>query len=197
MSRIVVTGASGFVGRAALAPLRATGHEIHLLGRHPDPASGCQVHAIDLLAVDPAPLLAAIRPSHLLHLAWYAEPGKFWQAPENLDWMAATLRLVRGFAAAGGSRAVIAGSCAEYDWSHPRLEETVTPLAPATLYGTAKARLFQTLAAAAPILGLSLAWGRLFFPYGPDERSGRLLADVVDSVRAGRRVATSDGAQRR
>jgi nucleoside-diphosphate-sugar epimerase len=197
VSRIVVTGASGFVGRAALMPLVATGHEVHVLSRSGGAVPGCQVHAIDLLASDPARLLADIAPSHALHLAWYAEPGKFWHAPENLDWVEASLRLVRGFAAAGGRRLTLAGSCAEYDWSAVRLDEAGTPLRPATLYGAAKAGLFNLLMAAAPGLGLSLAWGRIFFPYGPDERGGRLLADVVDAVRAGRRVATTDGGQRR
>jgi nucleoside-diphosphate-sugar epimerase len=50
---------------------------------------------------------------------------------------------------------------------------------------------------AAPVLGLSIGWGRIFFLYGPYEHAGRLFADVVDTVVAGRRVATSDGTQRR
>jgi nucleoside-diphosphate-sugar epimerase len=195
--RVAVTGASGFVGRAAIAPLLALGAEVHLLGRDGSAVAGCHSHAVDLLADDPALLLAGIAPTHLLHLAWYAEPGKFWHAPQNLDWLAASLRLARGFAAAGGTRLVGTGSCAEYDWGVPLLDEATTPLVPATLYGTAKAALFQTLVAAAPVLGLSLGWGRIFFPYGRGERTGRLLPDVIDAVREGRRVATSDGTQRR
>lgn len=195
MKRLVLTGASGFIGRATIARLCAAGFEIHAFGR--TAVAGTRHHAIDLVAEDPAPLLRAVAPSHLLHLAWYAEPGKFWSAPENLDWQAASLRLVRGFAAAGGSRIVATGSCAEYDWSPPLLDEVTTPIAPATLYGTAKAALFATLAAAAPVLGVSFAWGRVFFPYGPGERPGRLLPDVIDAVLAGRRVATSDGSQAR
>ena len=197
MKRVIVTGGSGFIGRATIAPLLAAGYEVHLLGRSTASIEGTQGHAIDLLAADPAALIAAIGPSHLLHLAWFAEPGKFWNAPENLDWVAASLRLVRGFAAAGGKRITVAGSCAEYDWAHACLDEAATPLNPATLYGTAKTGLFRTLVAAAPVLGVSLAWGRIFFPYGPGERSGRLLPDVIAAVRAGRRVATSDGGQLR
>ncbi|MBC7521865.1 MAG: NAD(P)-dependent oxidoreductase [Sandarakinorhabdus sp.] len=191
--KIVVTGASGFVGRAVIAPLLAAGFEVHAIARAPIP--GVTTHALDLLAADPAPLLAAIAPTHVLHLAWYAEPGKFWHAPQNLDWLAAPLRLARAFADAGGQRLVTAGSCAEYDWTHPRLDEATTPIAPATLYGTAKAALFRVITAAA--LPPSYAHARIFFPYGPGERAGRLLPDVIDAVLAGRHVATSDGRQTR
>ena len=188
MKRVVVTGGSGFIGRETLAPLRERGFEVHRLDR----STG-----FDLLRDDPTPVLAEIAPTHLLHLAWYAVPGKFWEAPENLDWVAASLRLARAFAAAGGKRITVAGSCAEYDWSGDHLDEAATPLCPATLYGTAKAVLFDLVTAAAPALGVSLGWGRVFFPYGPFEQAGRLLPDVIDGVRAGNRVPCSDGTQRR
>lgn len=184
MKRLLLTGATGYIGAATLAPLTARGFQIH------DPRQ----HGLDLLKDDPAPLLAQLRPTHLLHLAWYAEPGKFWAAPQNLDWLAASLRLARAFAAAGGTRLVTAGSCAEYDWSYPLLDEATTPLKPATLYGTAKAALFTTLTAANLA---SYAHARIFFPYGGNEKPGRLLPDVIAAVRAGRRVATTDGAQTR
>jgi nucleoside-diphosphate-sugar epimerase len=184
MKRLLLTGATGYIGTASLAPLKARGFDIH------DPRQ----HGLDLLRDDPAPLLESLRPTHLLHLAWYAEPGKFWTAPENLDWLAASLRLARAFVTAGGSRLVTAGTCAEYDWSHPRLDEALTPLAPSTLYGTAKAALFTTLTAAHLT---SHAHARIFFPYGGTEKPGRLLPDVISAVRAGRRVATTDGAQTR
>ena len=193
MKRVAVTGASGFVGRAVIAPLLARGFEIHAIGR--TAVAGVESHSIDLLNTDPAPLLARIAPTHLLHLAWYAEPGKFWHAPQNLDWLAASLRLARAFAGTGGARLVTAGRCAEYDWGFPLLDEAATPLNPATLYGTAKAALFTVLTRAT--LGPSHAHARIFFPYGPGEATGRLLPDVIASVRAGRRVATSDGGQRR
>lgn len=197
MKRVLVTGASGFIGRETLGPLRAAGFEIHALDRGGGGADGVTYHRCDLLAEDPAELVAAIAASHLLHLAWYAEPGRFWNAPENLDWVAASLRLVRAFAGGGGRRAVIAGTCAEYDWSAPLLDEADTPLAPATLYGEAKASLFRILEKSAPALGLSFAWGRIFFPYGPFERSGRLFGDLFDGIARGEPVALSAGTQRR
>ncbi|TRW14872.1 NAD-dependent epimerase/dehydratase family protein [Glacieibacterium frigidum] len=187
MKRVLVTGGGGFIGRETLGPLRALGFEVDAPGRA----------ELDLLNGDPAAWFAAHPASHLLHLAWDATPGKFWTAPSNLDWVAASLRLVRAFAVSGGTRAVVAGSCAEYDWGHATLDETRTPLRPATLYGTAKANLFELLDKAAPGLDLSFAWGRVFFPYGPDEAAGRLLPDVIDGIAQGRRVAVSDGTQSR
>ena len=193
MKRVVITGASGFVGRAVVAPLQARGYQIHAIGR--SRVDGVTHHVIDLLTADPRHLLAEIAPSHLVHLAWYAEPRKFWHASQNLDWLAASLRLARAFADAGGQRLVTAGSCAEYDWSYPLLDEVSTPLNPSTLYGTAKAAMFNVLSRAA--LTATYAHARIFFPYGPGEARGRLLPDVIDAVRAGRRVATSDGTQAR
>lgn len=187
MKRVLVTGGNGFIGRETLAPLRALGFAVDAPRRA----------ELDLLEGDPAAWFVAHPASHLLHLAWDATPGKFWTAPSNLDWVAASLRLVRAFAAAGGTRVVVAGSCAEYDWGHATLDEATTPLRPATLYGTAKATLYQLLEAAAPGLGVSFGWGRVFFPYGPREASGRLLPDVVDGIAKGRRVAVSDGTQSR
>jgi len=196
VKRVIVTGASGFIGEATLAPLIERGFEVHVLGRRAAPRT--THHAIDLLNDDPAVLLVAIAPTHLLHLAWYAEPGKFWSAAQNLDWVAASLRLARGFAAAGGARLVAAGSCAEYDWTGDGLlDEATTPLRPATLYGIAKATLFSVLTAAAPVLGLSFAWGRVFFPYGPFEKPGRLLSGILDGIAANEAVALSEGTQQR
>jgi nucleoside-diphosphate-sugar epimerase len=197
VKRVLVTGASGFIGREAPALLAAAGYEVHSLGRGDAAVGGAAHHRADLLADDVAPLVREIAPSHLLHLAWYAEPGLFWNAPENLDWVAASLRLVRAFAAAGGSRAVLAGSCAEYDWSFPLLDERTTRIAPATLYGEAKAGLHRLLEQAAPGLGLSLAWGRIFFPYGPFEKGGRLLGGLFDGIARGEEVRFSAGLQRR
>lgn len=194
--RVLLTGATGFVGREIVRPLLAKGLEVHALGRSDPNMPGVLHHPLDLLgAADLAPV-RAIGATHLVHLAWH--PGRdFWTASENLDWVAASLRLVRAFAAGGGRRAVVAGSCAEYGWRPERLDEAASPIAPVMLYGTAKAALHTLLAGAAPALGLSLAWARIFFPYGPRERSQRLLGTLLDAMRRNDIARFSAGTQRR
>lgn len=196
MSRVLLTGATGFVGRQAVEALLAAGHEVHAISRRPAGDERVVWHRGDLLEEGPG-AVAAVRPELLLHLAWYAEHGKFWTAPENVRWVEASLRLLRAFADAGGRRAVLAGTCAEYDWGVdvPAYSETGSPLRPATLYGAAKHALHTVAAAYADGAGLELAWGRIFFLYGPGEAPGRLVPAVARALLAGEPAETTAGTQ--
>jgi nucleoside-diphosphate-sugar epimerase len=196
MSRVLVTGASGFVGTPALDALAAAGHEVHAVSsRGPGAHAATVWHVADLLAPDAAErLIGEVAPDRLLHLAWYAEPGRYWTSPENVRWVEATLGLLRAFARSGGRRAVMAGTCAEYEWGGDEpLREDATPLRPATLYGTAKHATQLLAAALADQLEFELAWGRVFFLYGPGESPERLVASLIRGLLSGERVPTTEG----
>jgi len=170
--RLLLTGAGGFIGRHLPGLLSAQGFEVHAIGRQ-------QVDLLDAGATDS--LVAEAGASHLLHLAWYTEHGKFWEAPENRDWAEATLRLARSFRAAGGERIVAAGTCAEYE--------------PSTLYATTKDATRRKLEAFAAEAGFSFAWGRVFFPYGPGERPQRVVAAAARAAVTGEPLACTSGEQ--
>jgi nucleoside-diphosphate-sugar epimerase len=190
MSRVLLTGGTGFIGRHVSEALARRGYgEVHAVSR----ADG---H--DLLEPGAAErAVAEVEPTHLLHLAWYAEHGAFWTSPENLRWVEASLALLRAFADAGGERAVLAGTCAEYDWAHGFCSEGVTPLEPATLYGGAKHALHTVAARHAEQAGYELGWGRIFFVHGPHEDPRRLVASVARALTRGEEAPTSEGTQRR
>jgi nucleoside-diphosphate-sugar epimerase len=197
MKRVLVTGAAGFIGRHSLRPLLARGCEVHAVT--PDVTiESPQVtwHHADLLdSSAAAALMAAVRPTHLLHFAWNVRHGEFWTSLDNLDWTAASLRLFRAFVEAGGQRAVVAGTCAEYDWNCSLLRENETPLHPSTLYGVCKHALRLALESLAAQRGLSAAWGRIFMLYGPHEHPDRLVSSVIRSLLSGRPAECSPGDQ--
>lgn len=185
MNRVLLTGGTGFIGRHALAGLTARGYEVHATTSRDARVSGDGVtwHRTDLL--DPeqvARLLDFVRPTHLLHLAWYAVPGDYVTSPANLSWVQASLALLDHFARTGGRRVVMAGSSFEYDWNYGFCSERITPTTPVTVYGRCKHALSELLAASAGASDLSASWGRIFFLYGPHEDSRRLVASVIRSL---------------
>lgn len=203
MKRVLLTGATGFIGRHAIRPLLERGFEVHAIARRtPSPirnTDGLIWHSADLFdAAQTRALAHAIKPTHLLHFAWYVAHGKFWTAAENLDWVAASVTLLRTFAEAGGSRVVMAGTCAEYDWTGDGVcRENVTLLNPATLYGECKRALGIILLAFAKQRPLSAAWGRIFFPYGPHEPPQKLVPSMIRALLRGEPALASNGLQAR
>ena len=201
MKKVLLTGASGFIGRHSIPFLLKKGYEVHAVDIVKKPAQIIANkklfwHTCDLFnSAQQKKLIGEVKPTHLLHFAWYAVPGKYWTSLENLRWVQASLELLINFENQGGKRAVLAGTCAEYDWNCGCCSETISPLNPATLYGTCKHSLQEMLAHFSRQTRLSSAWGRVFHLYGPYEHPSRLVPSVICSLLKGEPVRCSHGAQ--
>jgi nucleoside-diphosphate-sugar epimerase len=196
MTRVLVTGATGFIGKHTVRQLIARDVEVIGVGkRQPELWGGSSFHAVDLLDPDAtASVMSRSNPTHLLHLAWYAEPGKFWTARENLAWITATDNLVRAFIDRGGRRVVVAGTCAEYDWRYGFCSEDLTPLTPETHYGIAKVATCKIIEKLCTAKGVGLVWARLFFPYGPGEHPSRFVSSIASALQSQSGAVCQNGA---
>ena len=200
MKKILVTGASGFIGRHTLVPLLQAGYEVHAVSSKKKTENDTSIkwHQTDLKnSTQTQDLIGKIQPTHLLHFAWCAEPGKFWTDPENTQWVEASFNLIKKFHAQGGKRVVISGSCAEYEWNKSIYSEKATSEKPATLYGKCKQELQIKVEAFCHEVDLSLCWGRIFFVYGPYEHPARLVSSIVRSLLKNETAECSHGNQKR
>jgi len=201
--RILLTGGTGFIGKALLGVLAESGSEVHLITRESDGSQirfrsgGARIeqHQIDLMS--PASWessVRAIQATHLVHLAWCTDQGANLESKQNSDWVTASMRLIDAFVSGGGRRLVAAGTCAEYDWSGDLdFIREGDRLDPATLYGRCKVELHTRLQRAFP--SLSHAWCRIFVPYGPNDHQRRVLNYVISNLLRGEVANCSEGRQ--
>jgi nucleoside-diphosphate-sugar epimerase len=122
-------------------------------------------------------------------------PGSYLESINNYNWLISSLYLFHEFAKSGGSRAVYAGSCFEYDLRYGYCSENLTPTAPSSYYGSCKLHLESIAEAFADKNSIDFAWGRIFYPFGPYEYPTRLVPSVINSLLKGETAPCTHGNQ--
>ncbi len=199
MSRILVTGATGLIGRHLLPQLHAAGYEVHALANRADVAPDARPlatwHSADLLSTNSTrSIVQSVAPVYLLHLAWPALVNNL-NSGIHQTFLDASRTLLREFYLAGGARAAVAGTCFEYDWSDGLCVENRTHLKPNSAYGVAKNQLRQYLEDLAHEMHRSWAWGRIFFVYGPYQDPTRFVPAIIHGLLERRPVPCTEGYQ--
>ncbi|MEQ1716641.1 MAG: NAD(P)-dependent oxidoreductase [Hyphomicrobium sp.] len=202
MARILVTGGTGLLGRNIVANLQALGHTPRVVTRQRRESGGMadvEHTSVDLLTADAQTLAGLTRGCDVaIHLAWETRHGALWSAPENLDWVGASLRLLRSFHDSGGQRFLGVGTGVEYEapGDGPCIPGH-TPIAPTHLYAVAKDAFHRVLASFAAGSEMEYAWARVFYLIGPGEAEERLVPSLISGLLAGRTVQCSSGRQLR
>lgn len=199
---VLVTGAAGFVGSQVVRRLLASNVEVAALVRPGSDRTrlegldqNVQLLESDLSETDAlARLLARCRLDRCIHAAWYAEPGKYLDSPQNLDSLRSSLVLVEGLAKAGCEHVVGLGTCFEYEMQSTPLTED-SPTRPFTLYAAAKHAFHLVAEQRAAQLAMGLAWARLFYLYGPYEDPRRLVPAAIKALSTGQEFKTTSGEQ--
>lgn len=200
--RILVTGAAGFIGSQVVRIAIEEGHSVvalvrrgsktHRLDNVRGQFQAIQAELRDIATIEPR--LRAQPPDVCLHLAWYAEPGRFFWAEENLACLNESVGLLRLLHGIGCRRIVLAGTSAEYGPTTTPVCES-SPIQPTTLYAASKHSLYLLADKLVRENGFNVAVGRIFSLYGPDEDPRRLVPFIITKLLAGETCELTRGDQ--
>ena len=189
--KIIVTGATGFIGRHLVSRLLASGHAVVAMARSEDRARTLPwFEQVEFIAHDLQTELwdwqKSILPDALIHLAWPGLPNyqDFFHVEKNLP---SDLHFLKSAVHAGVPRLIVAGTCLEYGMQYGPLGEEIDTR-PLTSYGLAKDTLRKSLEIFQRRASFTLQWVRLFYMYGEGQNTNSLLSQLDRALAEGRKT---------
>jgi UDP-glucose 4-epimerase len=190
--KVLVTGASGFIGSHLCRSLTNQGAEVYALSRafHKDDAANPHWMQVDLEdAASPRDLVGALHPNVVIHLASQAVGSRDLEfvLPVFRSNLVTTINLLTAAAKIGCQRIVVAGSLEEPDQHDPQPTPS-SPYAASKWASSTYARMFHALYRTPVVIA------RLFMTYGPGQKDiQKLVPYTVLSLLQGKPPKLSSG----
>lgn len=187
--RVLITGATGFVGRHVVDQICAGGHDILALSLERDANDSNAKHIQRLYRDlnDTASLKPAIKlfdPEAVIHLAWRGIPD--YSEIISVINLNNSIQLLDFIADETNCRKIIvAGSCLEYGKDKGVCRES-EPVHPKSFFSWAKHSLYRYLLLKCNQRRVELIWFRIFYAYGPGQRTGALIPTLIQSLKDGK-----------
>lgn len=196
---VLVTGATGFIGRHVVGSLLEKGHHVTAVARDRQKAEkfswfskvrfiACDIHSA---ATDPTELLEPA--GVVIHLAWpnLTDYNSLIHIEETLS---ADYRFLSALVHSGVKHLVIAGTCFEYGLQSGCLDEDM-PACPVIPYAIAKDSLRRFLEVRQKKSFFHFQWARIFYPYGDGQKANSLLAQLHATIDRGGNVFPMSGGE--
>lgn len=191
--KLLVTGATGFIGNHVVDRLLLGGHELLVATTKPERVQrDWQVQTVAFQdnhgGLDES-AITQFAPDALLHLAWAGIPNL------DVNWsltnVAIATRVFATALACGVKRIVGLGSCREYQPGGGRKCESDLPKHNTDVFGQAKTSTRDLLRVAAEDRGVEWRWGLPFFVYGTGQRHDSLIPAAIAKAAMGSELNVS------
>ena len=197
--KILVTGATGFVGRHVINELLKYDHEIIAAVRNknslPELKGKIKVTEFDLdnFQRDKNYFAESGSPDLLIHLAWQGLPNykSAFHVEKNLPSHSAFLK---NMVTNGLQNLVVTGTCFEYGMKDGCLSEDMES-DPQNTYAIAKDKLRKFLEDLQLQHSFNLKWIRLFYMYGKGQNPNSLLSQLESALQRGDTVFNMSGGE--
>lgn len=191
MKKVLVTGATGFIGNYVVGELLHKGYEV--IASSANPGKAKSMHWYEKVTYKPFDLTRFPEnenlysffnePDLMIHLAWEGLPNyqQDFHLNENFPRHSALLcNLMEN----GLRDLTVTGTCLEYGLQEGMLSEDMTAK-PSNAYAVAKDRLRQFLTDLEASYPFMLKWVRLFYMYGTGQGPNSLLSQLQAAIERG------------
>jgi nucleoside-diphosphate-sugar epimerase len=187
--RIAITGASGFLGRPLVEKLSILGVEVLAIARSiPNDISKNKIHWLKADLSIPESYHSEVKlfsPEVLIHLAWQDIPDfSIEKSKMNLDQSIDFINFIASLQSC--NKILFSGSCWEYDNASGECLETDKVEGSKNHFTWAKNSLRKEAELLCSKKSISFAWFRIFYIYGPGQRSGSLLPTIFNNLKEGK-----------
>lgn len=197
--KVLVTGATGFLGRHVIPQLLLRGHTVIAVARDHNKASSFNWYdQVDFISCNIYHLTGDIfnffgLPDAILHLAWDGLPNynELFHFERNLF---EDYKFIRVLIEGGARHFLITGTCFEYGMRNGCLSEDMLPL-PNNPYALAKDTLRKIITIISKKENVTLQWARLFYMYGDGQNRNSLISQLDRAIDCGDPVFNMSGGE--
>jgi len=186
--KVLVTGATGFIGNYVVMELLKNNHQVIATSLNQNRAKGFSwYHDVRYFSLDFAQLQNDLdyfhffnTPEIVIHLAWEGLPHyqSLSHIEENL-WR--HYNLLKNLVVNGATDITVAGTCMEYGLQEGMLAEDM-PTFPTNPYAIAKDSLRKFMEQLQKFHPLDLKWTRLFYMYGKGQNPNAILSQLETAL---------------
>ena len=200
MKKILLTGASGFIGNYVVSELLKHNIEIFSVQRstNSEKVTNKRIHVIETNDLFSESIEWWEKKCNnidiVLHLAWFTKSREYLDSYENIHCLTGSLNLARAAVLAGVKRFIGIGTCVEYDLTYQTLSVD-TPLKPSSIYAATKTGLFLNLAQFFKTNSVNFAWCRIFYVYGDSNDTNRFIPFLKSKLELNEEVNLPNGEQ--